>query len=327
MDLPEHAVSSPAPGRVVAVGNFDGVHLGHQMVLADAARDAARLGLEPAVLTFSPHPLAVLGRPVPPALTVLTRKIELIRRCAPSIVPIVERFDLAFAAQSPLDFAERVLISEVRARVVIVGQNFRFGRGRLGDFAELARLGDALGFETRSHALLGDELGPWSSSRVREALARGDLGDATHMLGRPHMLTGTVIEGDRRGRTIGFPTCNLGGVEEALPPFGVYAVLVDRVDGASGGRAVGIARGVANLGVRPTVKDPDARPSVEAHLFDFDGDLYGAVLRVHLVARLRAEQKFSGLDALKAQIVRDAAAAREVLAPLAPDPAAGGAWR
>jgi riboflavin kinase/FMN adenylyltransferase len=321
VDSPEHA---HAPRRVVAVGNFDGVHLGHQMVLADAARDAARLGLEPAVLTFSPHPLAVLGRPVPPTLTVLDRKLELIRRCSPAIVPVVARFDLAFAAQSPAAFAERVLVEEVRAGVVIVGQNFRFGHKRAGDFAELERLGASLGFETRSHALLGDESGAWSSSRIREALARGDLDDVTRMLSRPHMITGTVIEGDRRGRTIGFPTCNLGGVEEALPPFGVYAVLVDRV-GPDGG--VALARGVANLGVRPTVKDSGAKPSVEVHLFDFDGDLYGAVLRVHLVARLRAEQRFAGLDALKAQIARDAEAARAALAPLAPDPAAGGAFR
>ena len=326
MDSPEPAAPSHAraPQRVVAVGNFDGVHLGHQMVLADAARDAARLGLEPAVLTFSPHPLAVLGRPVPPMLTVLDRKLALIRRCSPAIVPLVERFDLAFAAQSPEDFARRVLVEKVGARVVIVGQNFRFGHHRAGDFAELTRLGAALGFETRSHALLGDEQGAWSSSRIREALAAGDLDAAARMLGRPHLISGTVIEGDRRGRTIGFPTCNLGGVEEALPPFGVYAVLVDRV---VEGKATALARGVANLGVRPTVKPSDARPSVEVHLFDFDGDLYGATLRVHLVARLRAEQKFAGLEALKAQIARDAEAARERLAPLAPDAEAGGAWR
>jgi riboflavin kinase/FMN adenylyltransferase len=308
------------PGRVVAVGNFDGVHLGHQAVLADAARDAAARDLLPTVLTFAPHPLAVLGRPVPPALTGLGRKRELIARVAPAIHTVVERFDLAFAAQSPRAFAERVLVERLAAHVVIVGHNFRFGQGRAGDFDTLARLGDELGFETRSHALIGDDRGPWSSSRVREALARGDLDEAARMLGRPHMISGVVVEGDRRGRTIGFPTCNLAGVEEMLPPFGVYAVRVDRevgpapAPGEPWGPAAPLAGGVANIGVRPTVKEGETRPSVEAHLFDLDEDLYGARLRVHLVARLRAEQRFAGLDALKAQIARDAAEARERLA-------------
>jgi riboflavin kinase/FMN adenylyltransferase len=322
--------SPPAPGRVVAVGNFDGVHLGHQAVLADAARDAAARGLEPAVLTFSPHPLAVLGRRAgegpsstprlpPPTLTVLGRKRELIGRVAPSIRTVVERFDLAFAAQSPRAFAERVLVAQLSARVVIVGKNFRFGHDRAGDFDTLSRLGEELGFETRSHALIGDDRGPWSSTRVRDALARGDVEDAARMLGRPHLLSGVVVEGDRRGRTIGFPTCNLAGVEEALPAFGVYAVRVDREVGPAPapdepwGPAAPLAGGVANIGVRPTVKEGGAAPSVEVHLFDLDEDLYGARLRVSLVARLRAEQRFNGLDALKAQIAKDAADARERL--------------
>lgn len=323
MEPPEHAVPADPPPRVIAIGNFDGVHLGHQAVLADAARDARARGLEAAVLTFAPHPLAVLGRPVPPVLTALGRKLELIRRTSPAIVPIVERFDLAFAAQTPAAFARDVLV-RLGARVVIVGHNFRFGHRRAGDFDELSRLGVELGFETRSHALIGDDAGPWSSTRIREAVGRGDLDSALRMLGRPHMIAGVVVEGDRRGRTIGFPTCNLDGVEEALPPFGVYAVLVDRERGPSG--AAALAGGVCNIGVRPTVK-AEARPSVEAHLFDVDEDLYGARLRLHLVARLRPEQRFAGLDALKAQIARDAAAARERLAELTPDPAAGGAYR
>jgi riboflavin kinase/FMN adenylyltransferase len=316
----EPGTAAPSPGRVVVIGNFDGVHLGHQAVLADAARDAEGRGLEPTVLTFAPHPLAVLGRPVPPVLTVLGRKRELIGRVAPAIRTVVERFDLAFAAQSPREFAERVLVDRLAARVVIVGHNFRFGSARAGDFDALARLGVELGFETRSHALIGDDRGPWSSSRVREALARGDVDDAARMLGRPHLVSGVVVEGDRRGRTIGFPTCNLAGVEEALPAFGVYAVRVDRevgpapAPGEVWGPAEPLAGGVANVGVRPTVKAGETRPSVEAHLFDVDEDLYGARLRVHLVARLRAEQRFSGLDALRAQIARDAAEARERLA-------------
>lgn len=310
--------------RIVAIGNFDGVHRGHQAVLADASRDAGARGLIATALTFSPHPAEALGRTAPPKLTTLARKLELFQRVAPAVEPVVERFDRAFAEQSPAEFAERVLAKRLHARVVVVGHNFRFGRGRAGDFEALRRLGEALGFETRSQTLLGDARGPWSSTRVREALTRGALTEANEMLGRPHMVSGIVARGDQRGRTIGFPTCNLAMVEEALPAFGVYAVLVDREDG---GRASALARGVANVGVRPTVKDGEPKPSVEVHLFDVDADLYGARLRVHLVDRLRPEQKFAGLDALKAQIGRDAQEARARLAECSLDPAAEGAWR
>ena len=309
--------------RIVAIGNFDGVHRGHQAVLADASRDAEARGLVASALTFAPHPAEALGRAAPPKLTTLARKIELFQRVAPSVEPVVERFDRAFSEQTPAEFAERVLAQRLHARVVVVGHNFRFGRGREGDFAMLSRLGVTLGFETRSQTLLGDAIGPWSSTRVREALARGAIDEASAMLGRPHMVSGTVARGDQRGRTIGFPTCNLEGVEEALPAFGVYAVLVDREES---GRARALARGVANIGVRPTVKAGEPAPSVEVHLFDLDADLYGARLRVHLIERLRPEQKFNGIDALKAQIARDAEEARSRLAERAPDPAAEGAW-
>ncbi|MEP7125757.1 MAG: bifunctional riboflavin kinase/FAD synthetase [Byssovorax sp.] len=309
--------------RIVAIGNFDGVHLGHQAVLADASRDAEARDLLASALTFTPHPAEALGRTAPPLLTTIARKIELFRRVAPTVEPVIERFDRAFAEQTPAEFAERVLARQLHARVVVVGHNFRFGHARAGDFALLQRLGEELGFETRSQTLLGDARGPFSSTRVREALARGALDEASAMLGRPHMVSGTVIQGDQRGRTIGFPTCNLGDVAEALPAFGVYAVLVDREDA---GRARALARGVANIGVRPTVNDSAPRPSVEVHLFDLDTDLYGAKLRVHLIERLRPEQKFDGFAALKAQIARDADDARARLESRAADPSAEGAW-
>jgi riboflavin kinase/FMN adenylyltransferase len=172
--------------------------------------------------------------------------------------------------------------------------------------------------------MVGDDRGPWSSSRIRGAIAAGDVEDAARMLGRPHMISGVVVEGDKRGRTIGFPTCNLGDVEQALPAFGVYAVLVDRA--GEDGRAKAFARGVANIGVRPTVKEREAKPLVEVHLFDTEGDLYGASLRVHLVSRLREERRFSGIAELKDQIAKDARAARERLAEASPDPEALGAW-
>jgi riboflavin kinase/FMN adenylyltransferase len=317
-------------GSLVIIGNFDGVHRGHQALLADAAAEAERRGLRPIVLTFAPHPALVLGRIPPPVLTTLARKIELIQRAQPAVRVLIETFDRSFSEQTPEGFVSRVLRDRLGAELVVVGDNFRFGHRRAGDFAMLARLGERYGFETRSHPLVGDERGPWSSTRVREAIAAGDLDEAARMLSRPHMLSGVVVQGDRRGRTIGFPTCNLDGVVEAFPPYGVYATLVDRVvdpDGPSR-RAVALARGVANLGVRPTVQDPaSARPTVEVHLLDHEQDLYGASLRVHLIARLRPERRFAGLDALRAQIAEDAAEARRLLAPLRPDSAALGAWR
>ncbi|UQA59606.1 bifunctional riboflavin kinase/FAD synthetase [Polyangium aurulentum] len=317
-------------GSVVVIGNFDGVHRGHQAVFAEAARIAQERALEPLVLTFDPHPAEVLGRKAPPLLTPLARKIALAERTAPGMRVVVERFDRDFASLAPRAFAERVLAEGLGARVVMVGQNFRFGAGRAGDFEALAALGADLGFETRSHPLVGDDEGrPWSSTRAREAIARGDLTEAARILGRPHALSGVVVTGDQRGRQLGFPTANILDMREALPPLGVYAVLVDKlagegVEGERGARVLG--RGVANLGVRPTVDPTAAKPRLEVNLFDLDEDLYGARLRVHLAAWLRPEQRFSGLDALKAQIAEDARRAREAVEKLESDPRAGGAW-
>lgn len=322
------------PGSLVIIGNFDGVHRGHQALLADAVAEAERRALQPLALTFHPHPALALGRTPPPVLTTRARKLELIERAQPALRVAVETFDRAFSEQRPEAFVRSVLVNHLGARVVVVGENFRFGHQRAGDFETLTRLGEAHGLETRAHPLVGDAEGPWSSTRIREAIARGELDAAARMLSRPHMLSGVVVQGDRRGRTIGFPTCNLDEVAEVLPSFGVYATLVDRIleeGGESVGeptRAAALARGVMNLGVRPTVKDPaTARPSVEVHLLDHDEDLYGAQLRVHLIARLRPERRFASLDELRAQIGRDAAEARALLDPLRKDPGARGAWR
>lgn len=304
-----------------AIGNFDGVHRGHRAVLARAAADARDAGLEPVLLTFDPHPAVVLGRQPPAVLTPLSRKIELVRRVDPSLRVVVRRFDKAFSQLEPEEFVRDVLVNELRVARVVVGRNFRFGKARKGDLARLAELGAEHGFVAQATELYGDERGPWSSTRAREAIARGDLEEAELVLGRPHALTGRVVPGDRRGRQLGFPTANLVDVEEARPPHGVYAVLVDRV--AEDGSAKALARGVANLGVRPTF---ETTPALEVHLLDFDGDLYGATLRMHLVARLREEKRFASLAELQAQIAHDIERAREVLASRTPDEAAQGAW-
>jgi riboflavin kinase / FMN adenylyltransferase len=316
------AVKAEQPGRgsLVAIGNFDGVHLGHRAVIEAALAEAQASDLRPLVLTFDPHPAQVLGRGVRPPLTALEHKVELIERLGAELRVVVEPFTLELSRLSPAQFARDFVVELLGAKVVIVGENFRFGHERAGDLATLVGLGQQLGFQAHASSLSGDAVGPYSSTRARAALAAGDLSAALGVLGRPHSISGTVVQGAQRGRTIGVPTANLGGVAEALPPYGVYAVLVDRV---TGGAAIALGSGVANVGLRPTVSGGF---SVEVHLFDFAEDLYGATLRVHLIQHLREERKFAGLAELKAQIGSDIAAARGVLAGAQADRSARGAW-
>lgn len=305
---------------LVVIGNFDGVHRGHQAVLASAVAEARSLGLAPVVLTFDPHPVVVLGKGVPSVLTTMSRRVELMGRVADGLTVVVQPFTQELSEVPAREFVERLLLGDLGAGAVVVGQNFCFGRGRKGDVTLLAELGAALGFRARAHALEGDAAGTFSSSRARDAISSGDMPLAESILGRPHSISGRVVRGDARGRTLGFPTANLGSVAELPPPNGVYACLVDRLGGV-GAKALGVA--VANVGVRPTL---GAGASVEAHLLDFEGDLYDAELRLHLVERLRDERRFDGLPALVEQIGRDVVRARAVLASRTPDPAAGGAW-
>jgi riboflavin kinase/FMN adenylyltransferase len=290
---------------LVAIGNFDGVHGGHRAVLSAAREDARASALSLIVMTFHPHPAVVLGKGLKAVLTPLDRKVELLCALDPNLRVVVEPFTRELAAMSPRAFAEELLVAELDAKVVVVGQNFRFGRERAGDLTLLATLGQELGFEALVEPLSQDAAGPISSSRIRAAIAAGDLVSAERWLGRPHALSGIVVRGDGRGRTIGVPTANLDQVLEAMPPHGVYACLVDRLDGE--GAPERLATGVANIGNRPTVH---AGFSVEAYLHDFDGDLYGARLRLHLVERIRDERKFGSLEALVAQIRLDIETAR-----------------
>ncbi len=292
---------------VVVIGNFDGVHRGHQAVLAQARGAADARGIRCVVLTFDPHPAEVLGRGAPPRLTTLSRRRELLLTHGADDV-VVEPFSRELAGWSPSHFARELLAGRLAARAVVVGDNFRFGHKRAGDFATLQELGGSLGFEAIAADVAGDDKGPFSSTRVRDAIAAGNAEEASLVLGRPHELSGVVEHGDHLGRTLGFPTANLGNVPELLPPYGAYAVRVGR-DGEGAPREW---QGVMNLGVRPTVGGTQLR--VEVNLFDVSLDLYGERLRVALAHRIRGEQKFAGLDALKAQIAADAAAARAFLA-------------
>jgi riboflavin kinase/FMN adenylyltransferase len=219
-----------APGTTLTViGNFDGVHRGHQEILRVGAERARALGVEPVVLTFDPHPSAVIGRGALPVLTTLERKVELLLRVDPALRVVVEPFTRELSQLTPEEFVSELLVKRLGARAVIVGQNFRFGRARSGDLAKLEELGKAAGFEAHAVPLAGDGGGAFSSTRIRESLAAGDLSLATALLGRPHSLSGEVVRGDGRGSTIGVPTANLAGVREALPPYGVYACLVDEL--------------------------------------------------------------------------------------------------
>lgn len=295
------ASGAPAsPARLVVIGNFDGVHRGHRVVLDAAMAEARAEGLLPTLLTFHPHPSDVLSGTPRPWLSWPEEKKRLLAEAAPGLEVAQEPFTLELAAMAPEEFAERVLRDRFSARVVIVGENFRFGRARAGDLTRLADLGARLGFRAHSVPLLSDERGPLSSTRVRRALAAGDLDEAAYVLGRPYAFEGVVVRGDGRGRTIGVPTANLDHIDGTLPGNGVYAAFVE---GAGAGR-VGA---VLNIGSRPTVERPHA---VEAHLLDFAGEIYGARLRVTLTKRLRDVQRFAGLPELTAQIARDIEAAR-----------------
>jgi riboflavin kinase / FMN adenylyltransferase len=295
----------------MVVGNFDGVHRGHQAVLHRVVADARAEGLSSSVLTFEPHPAAVVGRGAPPRLTTMDRRAELIGALGIACV-YVRRFDAAFAAWPPERFVRDLVVGGLRARIVVVGENFRFGAKRSGDLALLRTLGEALSFEARLAPVASDARGPFSSTRARGAIAAGDLDEACRVLGRPHELSGLVVHGDERGRLLGFPTANLDRVVEMLPPDGVYAVTVDELD-EQGGLARRLA-GVTNIGVRPTVAAAGGTTrTIETFLLDFAGDLYGRRLRLYLVARLRDERKFGSLDELKAQIARDVTEARAKL--------------
>lgn len=298
---------------VVAIGNFDGVHLGHQAVAKRATDLAHRLDAPSIALTFDPHPSVALGRPKPPMLTTNERRARLLAGHVDRVH--VEPFTLAFSELAPERFVRDLLSSKLGATGIVVGHDFRFGKGRAGDGEMLQRLGEG----TFTCEIVSQQQASGvtvSSSRIRQHVVAGELAHARALLGRPHALTGTVLHGAERGRTIGFPTANLGTPPEVLPPHGVYAAFVSEV--RKDGRTTShLGEAVLNLGVRPTVAN-DAQPTLEVHLLDFSRDLYGSDLVVHLVSFVRAERRFSGLPELKAQLENDALAAREALRGMTP---------
>ncbi len=289
---------------VVALGNFDGVHLGHQVVIRRAVEEGRRRGLRIVAATFDPHPRAVLwpGNE-PKLLTTPEVRRELLFGCGADEVREI-RFDRELSKKSPREFVREVLVGSLDAGVVVVGENFRFGHRASGDVVELGRCMREVGGEAYavpiSHAL-GEYI---SSTRIRELVAGGEAREAARLLGRPYLLRGEVVEGDKRGRQLGFPTANVLPDERALVPGrGVYAGQVRVGDERYGA--------CTNVGMAPTFDRRDSR--VEAYLLGYKGDLYSKVVDVTFEERLRPEKRFSGLDELREQIARDVAEAGRVL--------------
>ncbi|MEM8952789.1 MAG: bifunctional riboflavin kinase/FAD synthetase [Verrucomicrobiota bacterium] len=294
------------PGPIcLAIGVFDGVHMGHQAVIQSAVDTAIGTGEGNAVVvTFDPHPIRVL-RPqdAPRLLTATKHKIELLERLLGIEYLLVVPFDFSFSRWPAVRFIEALTSACEPLKQISVGAEWSFGYERTGDLELLQTLGERLGFEVTGVTPVEADGEVVSSSAIRVAVQAGDFGGAARLLGREYTVLGTVIEGRKLGRELGFPTANLTVHNEEFPPLGVYAVRV-RI----GNREV---LGVGNLGHRPTVTGGEVKRMLEVHLFDLREDLYGMDLEVEFVTFLRAEEKFESLDALKAQIVRDAAAARK----------------
>jgi riboflavin kinase / FMN adenylyltransferase len=306
-----NALTGPAGslGAVVTIGVYDGVHLGHHAVLRLVRELADARGLAAVCVTFDRHPAEVV-RPesAPRLLTSPEQKLELLDATGYLDLAFVLHFDEARSREPADDFVREVLVGAAHARLVVVGADFHFGRARGGDVALLQQMGAELGFEVLG---VGLEAAPggtiYSSTRIRELLAEGDVDGAGALLGRPHEVRGTVVEGDRRGRELGFPTANVAVPGRVcLPADGIYAGTFIGADGVERMTAI-------SLGRRPTFYEAADASLLEAYVLDFDGDLYGQAARVRFMSRLRGEVKFDSVDALVGQIERDVADTRRAL--------------
>ncbi|MBL8252517.1 MAG: bifunctional riboflavin kinase/FAD synthetase [Candidatus Competibacter sp.] len=298
----QHNLRPHHRGCVATIGNFDGVHLGHQAILAQLTEQAARLHLPRLVITFEPQPQEFFAGPTasPARLMRLREKLQALDGLGIERTLCLE-FDQRLATMPAQTFIETLLVEGLGIRYLVVGDDFRFGHRRAGDFALLVEAGQRYGFEVAdNHSYILDSERV-SSTRIRQALSQGDLELAARLLGRPYDMCGRVAHGDQRGRTIGFPTANIHLHRRVTPVYGVYAVLLS-------GPELRPWPGIANVGRRPTVQG--VREQLEVHLLDYQGDLYGRHVKVDFLHYLRPEQRFESLDALRQQIQRDEQAAR-----------------
>ncbi|SFN83242.1 bifunctional riboflavin kinase/FAD synthetase [Nitrosospira briensis] len=315
-----HGVPVQAEAPVaLTIGNFDGVHLGHQAMLARLKEAGNRLGLATCVMIFEPHPREFFAPDkAPTRLTSLREKLELLAAAGVERVRIC-RFNFDFARISAEDFIVRILHQGLAARWILVGDDFRFGARRAGDFSLLKGFSETCGFEVEEmpgYTVDGIRV---SSTAVRKALAAGDLDFARLLLGRSYSISGRVVNGDKLGREIGFPTANIQLKHNRAPLSGIFAVEVEIENhdalGSSSYKAVNRLRGVASLGVRPTLHE-DGKPVLEVYLFDFDHEIYGYHLRVHFLRKLRDEEKYPDLETLTKQIGRDVKDAKDYFSSL-----------
>jgi riboflavin kinase/FMN adenylyltransferase len=312
-----HGFDSVPPGWghcVVTIGVFDGIHRGHQSIIADAVRMADERGVPSVLITFVPHPSEVV-RPGshPPVLTSMVRRAELVEQLGIDVFCALP-FTLEFSRMAPDEFVHYALVDRLHASAVVVGENFRFGHKAAGDVALLGQLGRTFGFSAHGIPLLTDDDTPLSATYVRSCVNAGDMRAAAQVLGRPHRVDGVVERGDQRGRELGFPTANLrADAWAAVPADGVYAGRVVRLD--EWGRTVpGPPLGTAaiSVGTNPTFEVRQRR--VEAYVLDFSGDLYGATVGIEFVERLRGMEKFDSVDTLVTQMHADVARTRELMA-------------
>ena len=300
-----HGWPNASRPNAITIGNFDGVHLGHQAMLARLTAQAASLGAAPTVLSFEPHPREIFTPDsAPTRLTSLREKLEILEGLGVEHVHIC-RFTRGFAALSAGDFIRRILVDGLKARYVLVGDDFRFGAKRVGDLNLLKTMGQQLGFEAESLPTVENGGERVSSTLVRDTLAAGDMEHAARLLKRPYSISGRVVGGDKLGREIGYPTANIQLKHNRPPITGIFAVRVQGLDAPDW-------PGVASLGTRPTVH-ANGKPTLEVHLFNFNRSIYRQHLRVEFLHKLRDEAKFDSLEALIAQIDKDAQQARELL--------------
>lgn len=307
-DSSKLSVPEDARGAAIALGNFDGVHRGHQAVIESARTIADERGIALGAAVFEPHPRRFFKPDTPPfRLQTNSQRARALGDCG--VQEVFELgFDAAMAESSDRDFAERVLRDLLGAAHVSVGPDFRFGKGRAGDVASLTALGNELGFTVSAAAEVDDNGGRISSTAIREAIAVGDMAHAAALLTRPWAIEGLVQKGFQRGRDFGFPTANVTLGAYVRPRLGIYAARIDTGDGV-------LLPGVASVGVNPTV-GALPEPVLEAHLFDFSGDLYGKTIEVELAAFLRDEAKFDDTNAMRRQMTQDVINARAALAKL-----------
>ena len=296
-----HNLRSEHRGCAATIGSFDGLHLGHQAVLTQLAAQGRERRLPVTLITFEPQPREYfMPQEAPPRLTRFREKLEVLQHCGVDRV-VCLRFNAWLASLTADEFIQRIMLDGLAVKYLVVGDEFRFGKGRIGDYALLEQAGKTHGFPVATMPTFNIGNHRVSSTRIRVALSKGDFNSAEALLGRPYWMSGRVAHGDKRGRTIGFPTANIFMHRNAAPLDGVFAVEMCGIDDRP-------IAGVANVGTRPTVDG--SRALLEVHLFDFDRDIYGRHVQVSFLKKLRPERKFESFELLKRQIERDAEQAR-----------------